>query len=107
MADLAANSVYSYPYRMNQHPVGRLFRQLDKMIESQGAEDDETIEQLVTEAWPGVVEARLEGILAGYEVPDSLWKPLEPTAFFRLVYRLRPVVKRLTNSFLQMTTQTL
>jgi len=103
LADLAANGAYSYPYLPDQHPVGRIFRQLDARVKAEAGFDEARRERAVAGAWPEVVESRLERVLATYDVPDDLWTPAGPSAFFRLAYRLRPAVTRLTNAFLKVT----
>ncbi len=101
LANLAANTLHSYPFQEEQHALSRLMGSMSEAL--QADERDEA------EAWPDHfalhVEPRLPQILEEYEVPDNLWKTVPAVDFFRLVWLLRPRVKRLTGTFLQMTAQ--
>ncbi|MBZ0266596.1 HDOD domain-containing protein [bacterium] len=102
LSDIAANTVHSYPYEDAQHPFARLLRQVDDAVKAQGSRP---AEEVVDEVWDPLVASRLDTVLSDYEVPENLWRTVDASTFFRLVYAVRPRVKRLSSTFLKMTAQ--
>lgn len=103
LADIAANTLHSYPFEDAQHPFARLLQQVDDAVKAQNYRP---ADEVIQDVWEPLVASRLERVLSDYEVPENLWKTVDAPTFFRIVYALRPRVKRLTGTFLQMTAQT-
>jgi putative nucleotidyltransferase with HDIG domain len=102
LANVGANTLHSYPYGEEQHPFSRLLRKIDAAVKGQPDRDSA---EVFEETFASHVEPGLAEVLEQYGVPENLWKAVEAPAFFRLAGALRPHVKRLTSTFLRMTSQ--
>jgi putative nucleotidyltransferase with HDIG domain len=100
LADVAANSIHSYPYYEAQHPFARL---LARVREGAAQQPDRPEEEVLEEVFPAAVDSDLADVLARMRVPETLWRLVEAPLFFRMCHRLGPPVRRLTASFLKMT----
>jgi putative nucleotidyltransferase with HDIG domain len=100
LSDVAANTIYSYPYLDTQHPYQRLFARVREAMKEQ---PDRPPVELMNEVFTSRVDGELEDVLARMKVPEALWKLIEAPAFFRLCYLVSPSIQRITTSFLSMT----
>ena len=100
LADVAANTIHSYPYSEAQHPFHRLFTKVREAVRDQR---DRPEDEVVNEAFPTCVDADLEDVLSRMKVPEQLWRLVPAPDFFRMCYRVGPAVRRVSSSFLAMT----
>jgi putative nucleotidyltransferase with HDIG domain len=101
LADLAANTIHPYPYHENEHPFPRMFATLRQALKEQ--QGDRTEEAALDELFPTQVGAQLADILQRLDVHETLWKMVDSAAFFRTCFVLGPAIRRVTSSFLSMT----
>lgn len=99
LADLAANTIHPYPCHEEQHPLPRLFAKVRQAMKQptdqpEGAALDAAFAQIATE---------LEDVLKRLDVHEAVWRTVEAPTFFRLCYQLGPAIRRVTGSFLSMT----
>lgn len=99
-ADLAANTIHPYPYAEEHHPFPRMFAKVRAAVtqDKSRAEDE-----VVDEVFPAYVGSNLEDVLTRLGVSEALWRSVEAPLFFRTCYRLGPAIRRVTSSFLSMT----
>lgn len=100
LADIAANTVHSYPYSDTQHPYHRMFTKVREAVRQQ---PDRPEAEVMAEVFPAIVESDLEDILGRMKVPETLWRLVPAPDFFRMCYLVGPAVRRMTASFLAMT----
>ncbi|MCA9752231.1 MAG: hypothetical protein KC591_08585, partial [Gemmatimonadetes bacterium] len=100
LADLAANTTVTYPIREENHPLPRLMERLKQAVGD--VQEPESRRAAVDDAFPSLEEILTE-VLAGLEVPDSLWKIVDRDTFFKMCFHAGPRVRSATTSFLQMT----
>ena len=100
LADIAANTILTYPITPDVHPLPKIMKRFGSAVD--GPEASEEIWKASAEAYQ-IVEADVEHVLNGLEVSESLWKLIDKATFFRLCFLLGPRMRGLTTSFLQMT----
>jgi HD-like signal output (HDOD) protein len=99
LADLAANAVLPYPFRADQAPLTRLFRRIDERVQSEGGDRASVAREMLQ----GDLAGERERILARMEIPELLWKHVDPIEFLVLTYAIAPRIRKLTLEFLRMT----
>ena len=100
LADLAANCLFPYPAKDDQHPFPQIFARIEEALQNKS---DSSVHEAVDEVIGQDVFEDLVDVLSRLEISECLWELIDVKTFFKLCYLTSPKIKSASMAFLQQT----